>query len=162
MCSLLHSYAGINLNFFPNLTLFFFRYQQMTNLPLKNPNTVHKLGEDLLTFMEIIYTYIHLDQRPETMREINLILNAINYCLATSYNTLGTNFTKFRPYLPLKVNILRAKIHRNCNLIYAINCNVDLFKITLKQCTRVSIELLIILQNVKHFIAVKLTGEKAK
>ena len=132
-------------------------------LPLKDPNSVHKIGEDILTFLEIIYMYIHWDQEKSKMREINEILNAVNQCLTKSYNHfLLMEFTKFRLYLPIQVNILRAKIHRNANLIYFINCKVDLFKYPPSDCMYVSVQLLIIVEHLKCFIAVKLTGAKAK
>ena len=113
--------------------------------------------------MEIIYMYIHWDKEKSKMREINEILNEVNQCLTKTYNHfLLTDFTKFRPYLPIQVNILRAKIHRNANLIYFINRKVDLFKYPPSDCMYVSVQLLIIVENLKHFIAVKLTGAKAK
>ena len=135
----------------------------MTLLPICDPNTVHRLGEDLITFMQIIYQYIHWDQEMSKMHEIKEMLYSMKECLTVTYNTyFGTTFTKFRPFLPSQVNVLRAQIHRNTNLIYHINHKVDLFKICSKKNMNVTIQLLIILDHVKHFIAVKLTSAKAK
>ena len=135
----------------------------MTERPLCDPNTVHRFGEDLITYLQIIYPYIHWEQEKCTMNEIKELLYAINKCLTLSYNIyFCTNFSKFRPFLPSQVNVLRAQLHRNVNLVYDINRKIDVFQIPNKKYIHVSIQLLLIIQHVKRFLAVKLTSAKAK
>ena len=117
----------------------------------------------MLTLMEIIYTYIHWDQKMSTMKEIKEMLYAINRCLANTYNThFPTNFTKFRPFLPSQVNVLQAQIHRNAYLIYHVNHKIDVFKICAHKYIDASMNLLVMLEHVQRFIAVHLSQAKAK
>ena len=162
----MHMWPSFNKYFCSPLSSFvfsFLRYQKMTERPLCDPNTVHRFGEDLITYLQIIYPYIHWEQEKSTMNDIKELLYAINKCLTLSYNTyFCTDFSRFRPFLPSRVNVLRAQLHRNVNLVYYINRKIDVFQIPKKIYIHVSIQLLLILQHVKHFVAVKLTTAKAK
>ena len=61
------------------------------------------------------------------MNQIKEMLYSLNNCLVDTFNVLlHTNFTRFRPNLPPKVNILRAQIHRNSNIIYHVNRSVNI------------------------------------
>ena len=130
--------------------------------------TSHKLLDDILTFNEIIYPYIHLDQELKITREIQKMLNVINRSLIFTFNTyLRTAFTKFRPYLPNTVNVLRAQVHRINNIIYFVHRNVVMsyscHHLSARECIKsVNRDLLAIIYAIKHFIAAQLTGAVAK
>ena len=130
--------------------------------------TSHKLLEDILTFNEIIYPYIHLVQELKITREIQKMLNVINRSLIFTFNTyLRTTFTKFRPYLPNTVNVLRAQVHRINNIIYFVHTNVVMSYYCHHLSAReriksVNRDLLAIIYAIKHFIAAQLTGAVAK
>ena len=135
----------------------------MTELPLRDMQTLNKLGEDLITFLEIVYQYVHWDQTDSVMRKMKDFLYNLNTCLADSYNVmLSTDFSKFCPYLPTKVNVMHAQILRNINMICHVNRKVDLTKMCPKHYIETNIQLVIMLAHTKCFIAVELTTAKAK
>ena len=139
-----------------------------THLRMDKEITSHKLLDDILTFNEIIYAYIHLDQEVKITREIQKMLNVINRSLIFTFNTyLRTAFTKFRPYLPNTVNVLRAQVHRINNIIYFVHRNIVIFyscgHLSATECIKsVNRDLLAIIYAIKHFIAARLTGAVAK
>ena len=139
-----------------------------THLRMDEEITSHKLLDDILTFNEIIYPYIHLDQELKITREIQKMLNVINRSLIFTFNTyLQTAFTKFRPYLPNTVNVLRAQVHRINNIIYFVHRNVVMsyscHHLSTRECIKsVNCDLLAIIYTIKHFIAAQLTGAVAK
>ena len=139
-----------------------------THLRMDKEITSHKLLEDILTFNEIIYPYIHLDQELKITREIQKMLNVINRSLIFTFNTyLRTAFTKFRPYLPNTVNVLRAQVQRINNIIYFVHRNIVMsyschHLSARERIKSVNRDLLAIIYAIKHFIAAQLTGAVAK
>ena len=133
-------------------------------LPIRDPNTVHKLGEDVITAMCIMFVYIHWDQEIYILHEIREMLCAINTELTLTYNTFFyTKFTNFRAALPWRVNTLRAQIHRNAKIINIVHRKLDFSdKHHAAKYLYVNIALCKILQKVKRFIAVFLTKARAK
>ena len=139
-----------------------------TRLRMDEEITSHKLLDDILTFNEIIYPYIHLDQELKITREIQKMLNVINRSLIFTFNTyLRTAFTKFRPHLPNTVNVLWTQVHRINNIIYFVHRNVVMSyscrHLSTRECIKsVNCDLLAIIYAIKHFIAAQLSGAVAR
>ena len=92
------------------------------------------------------------------MNDIKEMLYSLNNCLVDTFNVLlHTKFTRFRPHLPPKVNILRAQIHRNSNIIYHVNRCVNVSMVCPKMYITANIQLLVMLEHLKHFVAVHLS-----
>ena len=139
-----------------------------TALRMDQENTCHKLLDDIVTFSEIIYQYVHLDQIPYIMKEIQKILYMANRSLIFTFNSyFHTCFTKFRPYLPQGVNVIRAQIHRINNIICFVQRNVTIstscHHLSAKsRITSVNRDLVAVIYTLKYFIAVQLSGAICK
>ena len=139
-----------------------------TALRMDEENTCHKLLDDILTFSEIIYQYVHLDQKPYIMKEIQKTLYLLNRSLIFTFNSyFHTCFTKFRPYLPQGVNVIRAQIHRINNIIYFVHRNVVISRschhLSAKfHIISVNTDLVAVIYTLKYFIAVQLSGAICK
>ena len=125
--------------------------------------SAHRQMDEILTFHEITYKYIYEDQSEKVMREIRKMLYMVNTCLVKAFNSyLDTNFTKFKPFLPTPVNVMRAQIHRNANIIYFVNRKVN-FQVACphlsnaERINRLNKDLMAIISSFKYFVAAQLS-----
>ena len=110
---------------------------------------------DFIYIFDAIYTYISPTQDKDFMADIDQYMNIINEVLVDIFNEYSpTKLSKLKKNLKNMVNMLRAKLHRNCSIIAVSFSFLSLFE-DVKRMQLMYTDLLSAVNYSRKFISVK-------